>query len=176
MLLPPPHPASLDGQDLLAACDLTKGRAGGPGGQHRNKVETKVTLTHLATGVEAHASERRSAEENKRVALFRLRLALAIQVRTTPVKRDAWGDTRSDLWRSRCSPDGRISCNPSHHDFPTLLAEALDIIETSGLDPKDAALRLSCSPSQLVKLVKDHPAAMDHWNRQRAARNLHPLK
>lgn len=167
----PAHPASLAEEDLLAQCDLTKGRSGGPGGQHRNKVETKVTLTHRPTGVSAQAGERRSAVENKRVALRRLRLTLATLVRVgVPA-----GEARSELWRSRVR-GGRIVCSPEHRDYPALLAEAMDVIEASGLDPRKAALRLGCTASQLVKLVQEHPPAMERWNTGRAEHGMRPLK
>lgn len=166
----PIHPAGLSDEDLIAQCEIGKGRSSGPGGQHRNKVETKVTLTHRPTGVMAQAGERRSAEENKRVALFRLRLALAMQIRRpVPI-----GEVRSELWRTRCR-GGRISVNPEHRDYPVILAEALEVIESSGLDAKKASLRLECSASQLIKLVKDHPPAMERWNRLRAEQGLHAL-
>lgn len=166
------HPATLSDEDLLKECQIGKGRSSGPGGQHRNKVETQVTITHLPTGVTARAGERRSAEENKRVAIRRLRLALAVEVRTVVPA----GEIRSDLWRSRCTPDGRIVCNPAHRDYPSLLAEALDVLAAAGWDPRKAALRLCCSPSQLVKLVKEHPPALEALNRGRAERRLHPLR
>lgn len=166
------HPATLSDEDLLKECQIGKGRSSGPGGQHRNKVETQVTITHLPTGVTARAGERRSAEENKRVAIRRLRLALAVEVRTVVPA----GEIRSDLWRSRCTPDGRIVCNPAHRDYPSLLAEALDALAAAGWDPRKAALRLCCSPSQLVKLVKEHPPALEALNRGRAERRLHPLR
>jgi hypothetical protein len=169
--IPPPHPASLDIEVLLQSCELGKGRSGGPGGQHRNKVETKVTIEHLPTGVLAQASERRSAVENRAVAIQRLRLALAIQVRC-PV---GLGDIRSELWRQRCDANGRIACSPTHEDFPAMLAEAMDVIESVGLDVPKAALRLCCTTSQLIKLVKDHPAALESLNRQRAERGMHGL-
>jgi len=66
---------------LLRACVLRRGRTRGPGGQNRNKVETAVYLLHRPTGVAAAATERRSQAENLRVALFRLRLQLAVAVR-----------------------------------------------------------------------------------------------
>src|SRR5215471_12693999 len=96
-----PHPATLDGEELLAQCEMTKGRTKGPGGQHRNKVETRVTLEHKPTGLLAHAGERRSVVDNKRVALFRLRLALAVAVRTAVPA----GDVRSQLWQTRCTQE-----------------------------------------------------------------------
>jgi len=172
---PSSHPASATEEELLKHVKVSRGRAGGPGGQNRNKVETKITLLHEPTGIETHASERRSAEENRKVALRRLRLALATQVRCAPVSRDSFGDVTSDLWRSRCK-SGRIVCSPDHIDFPSLLAEALDVIEVSGHDPKRAALRLSCSASQLIKFVKDHPPALETWNKNRDSHGLHPLK
>ena len=167
----PVHPAGLSDEELLAQCQIGKGRSSGPGGQHRNKVETKVTLTHTPTGMMAQAGERRSAEENKRVALFRLRLALAMEVRRpVPI-----GDIRSELWKSRCL-GGKVSVNPAHRDYPALLAEALEVIEAAGLDVRRAALRLECSTSQLIKLVKDHPPALERLNRLRQERGLHALR
>jgi ribosome-associated protein len=51
-------------------------KAGGPGGQHRNKTETGVRLTHLPTGVAVRAVERRSRAQNLAVAWDRLRARL----------------------------------------------------------------------------------------------------
>ncbi len=170
--LPSPHPSCIDEADLLAQCDLSKGRSGGPGGQHRNKVETLVRLHHTPSGIDAHAGERRSAIENRAVAIFRLRLALATEVRTpVPI-----GDVRSELWLTRCTRDGKVPVNPEHKDYPALLAEALNVIWAAGLDPKKAALRLCCSMSQLVKLIKDHPHALVRLNEARLEGGMHTLK
>lgn len=168
----PVHPAALPEEELLKDVRETRSRASGPGGQHRNKVETRVTLVHVPSGLSAQAGERRSLLENRREALFRLRLALATHVRM-PVPT---GDARSSLWRSRCDAvTGRVACNPAHHDFPAMLAEALDNVFDRGLDVRSAAARLCCSASQLVRLIKDHPHALAELNRARAARGLHPL-
>ncbi|NBX33099.1 MAG: hypothetical protein EBR07_10325, partial [Planctomycetes bacterium] len=47
-----PHPATLEEEVLLRYCEVLTGRVGGPGGQHRNNVETAVWVCHTATGVE----------------------------------------------------------------------------------------------------------------------------
>lgn len=150
---------------MVSRLDMTRGRSSGPGGQHRNKVETKVTLLDKPTGVEAQASERRSAEENRRMALKRLRLNLATGVRC-PV---ALGEVRSELWKRRCGANGRLACNPDHWDYPAMLAEALDVVWACQLDVSKAALRLCCTMSQLVKLIKEHPPAMTVLNAARGA-------
>lgn len=47
-------------------------RGSGPGGQHRNKVETAVRATHIPSGISVYASEERSQYQNKQLALKKL--------------------------------------------------------------------------------------------------------
>lgn len=171
LLIAAPHPAGLDDDTIMREIILTRGRTSGPGGQHRNRVETQVTLAHNPTGLVAVAGERRSPADNQRVALRRLRLILAASCRA-PVP---LGEIGSDLWRSR-NRGGRIAVNPSHRDYPTLLAEALDVLHAAGLDHKRAGLRLDVSPSQLMKLIAKDLPTLDALNRAREARGLHSIR
>lgn len=164
------HPAMLPLEELLKSCEESRTRRSGPGGQHRNKTETAVILKHTPTGITAEGSERRSQAENRDVALFRLRVNLAIEVRsevTNPLE-------PSELWRSRCR-SGKIAVNPTHEDFPALLAEALDAISAADFDLKPAAERLTVSTSQLLKFLKDEPRALQFVNRERTQRGVHAL-
>lgn len=163
------HPAALTAADLLAACDETRTRRGGPGGQHRNKVETAVVLTHRPTGIMAEASERRSQAENRRVAIRRLRLRLALDHRQPA---DSAGP--SPLWRSRTAT-GRIVVALDHDDYPILVAEALDCLAAEGWQLPAAAGRLGVSASQLARLLRREPAAWTILSRQRTAAGLPPL-
>lgn len=47
-------------------------KGSGPGGQHRNKVETGIRITHTATGVSASSCEGRSQYSNKLSAFNKL--------------------------------------------------------------------------------------------------------
>ncbi|MFM9963775.1 MAG: peptide chain release factor family protein [Planctomycetaceae bacterium] len=161
------HPSSLEPQELLRDCSERRTRRSGPGGQHRNKVETAVIVRHEPTGIEAEGNERRSQAENRQVALFRLRVRLAVEFRTVR----AADRVPSELWRTRC-PAGRISVNPTHVDFPTLLAEALDVLAVCEFDIPAAATALTCTGSQLLKLLKDERSAFEQLARERQRRGL----
>ena len=162
------HPAQRPSESLIKECQVTRTRRGGPGGQHRNKVETAIVLRHLPTGVEAEANERRSQAENQRVALERLRLNLALEIRCSAV------ETPSHLWRSRCS-GGRIRVRRDHPDACVLIAELLDVLAERDWDLKASSDHLFATSSQLVKLLKLEPRALSQLNVQRNNRNLSRL-
>ncbi len=165
------HPAGFDPDTLLRECDVRRGRSGGPGGQHRNKVETAVEIIHRPTGVSSEATERRSQVENHKKAVKRLRINLAIEERRAP---DPFAGP-TELWRSRVVRK-QIQCNPHHEDFPAMLAEALDVFAQCKWEPKPAAIWLMCSSSQLIRFVKNEPRALAIVNEGRARRGLKSLK
>src|SRR5690349_7905002 len=61
-----------DRESLERDCDVEFFVAGGPGGQHRNKVETGVRLTHRPSGLVVTATERRSQSANREAAFDRM--------------------------------------------------------------------------------------------------------
>ncbi len=175
---PPPkiHPACLPIEELLSQCETRRLRRSGPGGQHRNKVETAVVLTHRPTGITAEANERRSQHANHCQAVFRLRLRLALEVRLVEEKSEAGSfPEASPLWRSRCN-GGRIKIRDDHPDFPALLAEVLDLLARSDHEIPPLVEHLACTASQLVKFLKLEPRALAMHNTQRESQGLHPLR
>lgn len=163
------HPSALPAERLLVDCDVTRQRRSGPGGQHRNKVETAVRITHRPSGTTAEASERRSQSANLAMATRRLRLALALDVRC----RRADGPT--PLWQSRCR-GAAISVSSEHEDFPAVLAEALDHLAAADWNLQQAAELLECTASQLTRLLRKHPPALALLNRHREQAGLSPLR
>lgn len=165
------HPALLSSEKLLEDCQVERTRRGGPGGQHRNKVESAVVITHKPTGISSQAAERRSQHQNRTVAIERLRLNLAVGHRITK----SLESQTSEVWKSR-TRGRQIEVSPHHADFPGLLAEALDYVAMAEFDIAAAASRLGVSGSQLVKLFKLYRPALTYVNSERALRKLGPLK
>src|SRR4051794_10437129 len=167
------HPAYLAPMKLLAEYVRRRQRRSGPGGQHRNKVETAVVLIHQPTGIRSEGTEKRSQAANQQVAIHRLRVKLAIQVRSN--NEICSGRSVSPLWRSRLRTQ-KIIVARTHEDFPSLLAEALDCLSTLDFDVKECAERLGSSSSQLVRFFKLEPEALIYVNERRAKRTLKPLR
>ena len=167
--IPGPHPATLPLDDLLSQCKSRRQRRSGPGGQHRNKVETAVVYTHLPTGVSAMASERRVQEENRKQALFRLRVRLALEVRCGVVSK------LSAYWNERVQAQ-RITISKHHNDFPAMLSEALDHIVHERGELQGFSDLVDCSKSQLVKFLKLDPSALQCVNDLRRDHGHHTLR
>lgn len=163
------HPAQKTETDLEKECQFLATRRSGPGGQHRNKVETAVIVTHRETGVRAEASERRSQGENRKVAYQRLRIQLALHLRRTPPSQP------TELWRSRVRAK-KIAVNPGHQDFPSLLAEFLDQYYSHREDLAATTHTLGITSSQGIKFLKLEPLALEQVNRRRQEEGLHALK
>ena len=167
------HPARLSPDELLAECQVRADRRGGPGGQHRNKVQTAVVIVHKSTGISAEANERRSQVDNRRVALFRLRLLLAIEHRSTQESGEEMASP-SPLWCSRMHGN-RIAVASAHDDYPAILAELLDALHCWAYDLAAVSTYFSATSSLLMRLLRSHPPALVAVNDQRIQYGLHKL-
>ena len=165
------HPATLDDEQLLVECSRQTTRRSGPGGQHRNKTETAVVLTHIPSGIRAEANESRSQAQNLQSALFRLRQSLAEQLRYSVEP----NTVPSELWQSR-TPRRKLTLSDEHTDFPALLAEALDRVAAHEFDLAAAAVPLQVSTTQLVRFLQQAPLAWQWINAERKIRSLRPLR
>jgi hypothetical protein len=112
--MPEVYPTDRD--SLERDCDIEFIIASGPGGQHRNKVETGVRLTHRPTGISLTATERRSQHANREAAFARMAERIEAQQRVLPPRKPTRPTTASRtrrlntkrqnslLKRSRSSP------------------------------------------------------------------------
>lgn len=72
--------------ELLKECEVQRSVGGGPGGQHRNRTESRIVLIHRETGLRAVCDDSRSQHRNLRRALEILAERLE-ESRRVPVKR-----------------------------------------------------------------------------------------
>ena len=101
---------------LRAECDEEFFTAGGPGGQHRNKTESGVRLTHRPTGVAVSATERRSQAQNRGQALARLRERLGA-LGVEPKVRRPTRPTRGSKERRLGEKKHRAATKADRHDL-----------------------------------------------------------
>ncbi|HWS53827.1 MAG TPA: peptide chain release factor-like protein [Pyrinomonadaceae bacterium] len=107
-------------EDLLRECEVETFRSGGPGGQHVNKVETGVRLTHRPTGLVATCREERSQHRNKMNCLRKLREEVARRnyrpPKRVPTRRTRAAKERTLEAKTRRARIKRLRGKPSTED------------------------------------------------------------
>jgi len=145
------HWLRLDDTALLAQCDLARFRASGPGGQRRNKVETGVRLMHRPSGLSAQAAEGRSPEGNRSVALGRLRLRMALELREAV---DPTAPALAPEFVAQRGPGGSIAVNPRNPAYSIVIACVLDALAAVDGRFAGAAAVLGVTSTQLRRLLE----------------------
>jgi len=132
-------------------------RASGAGGQHINKTDSAVRITHLPTGIVAECQDGRSQHSNKAQALRVLTARIQEKERSERAAKDAAerksligsGD-RSDRIRTYNFPQGRLT----DHRINLTLYKLLTIMEGDLVDVVEA-LQAYEAAEQLAALEKN---------------------
>jgi peptide chain release factor 1 len=135
-------------------------RASGAGGQHINKTDSAVRVTHLPTGITAECQDGRSQHSNKAKALQVLTARLQEKDRSERAAREAAtrkgligsGD-RSDRIRTYNFPQGRIT----DHRINLTLYKVLQVME-GDLDEVIHALQVARGAELLAELEQRNGA------------------
>jgi peptide chain release factor 1 len=135
-------------------------RASGAGGQHINKTDSAVRITHIPTGIVAECQEGRSQHGNKAQALKVLTARIHEKDRSERAAKDAAmrkglvgsGD-RSDRIRTYNFPQGRLT----DHRINLTLYKLLAIME-GDLEDVIIALQVARGAEQLAELETPEPA------------------
>ena len=170
---PPADYLALDDDALFAQCRVETFRVSGPGGQHRNRTDTAVRLTHEPSGVTAQASERRSQLQNRHRALRRLRVTIAHRVRR-PVDLARYAPP-AELQAVLAAPKSK-RLGPRHADYPRGVQRFLDLFVAVDAVVGEAAQRTGVSTGALSRFIQADPPLLARCNALRKERGLRPLR
>ncbi len=105
-------------------------RGSGAGGQHRNKTETCVVLTHVPTGLTVRCESERSQHQNEQTALALLRARLhaaaakeSAAARDQDRRRQMGSGMRGDKRRTIRCQDGTVVDHPTGRTWPLRVYE-----------------------------------------------------
>lgn len=91
-------------------------RGKGPGGQHRNKTDSAVRITHIESGLVASSQSERSQHANKKIAFKRL-VALLLDKYVYGEKRKARCLSGTKVTRSYHEPEDRVTDHVTGEKF-----------------------------------------------------------
>jgi hypothetical protein len=162
-----PLPAyALDDQALLAQCAVEKFRAQGPGGQHVNRTDSAVRITHRESGLAAQCQDHREQQRNLAEAARRLRIRLACLLR---------GQSQL-VWLEKFQHGSRLSLSGSSADYALAAAVCLDALAQKAGSMSDAAKQTGLSTSQLAKALTLDQDVRRAADALRAEHGLSPIR
>lgn len=153
----------------MEQCRFDAFGAAGPGGQHRNRTNTAVRITHLPTSISTVEQDSRSQRENRIHALRHLRHKLALH-------------TRRELDLTDFHPPDYLKEYPAlrmsekNPLYPKTVALVLDVMKASQWHVGHAAVLLGFSTSALVRFLHDDPPMWEYVQKMLRELGMKPLR
>jgi hypothetical protein len=122
-------------KELFVHCTMESFQASGPGGQRRNRKFSAVRITHKPTNLSVISAETRSQLNNRQIALRKLRIKLAIEIRGPNIFLD------------------RLKISLSNPMYPLWIALLFDKLWKFKFSISKTADSLHISTSKLIKLI-----------------------
>jgi protein subunit release factor B len=152
--------------ELIRQCRIDTFRSHGPGGQHANRTESAVRITHLASGEVSQCQDHRERARNQHDALRRLRLRLAVRLRgkADPAWLDAYRRAR------------QLAIGAHAEGYILAVAVALDALERASGSLAAAGDELKISASQIAKLLRSDKEVLGAALQLRALHGLGAIR
>jgi hypothetical protein len=164
----------LEDRALVSECEVDLYKASGTGGQKRNKTSSAVRMRHKESGVISKAADSRSQSDNRRKALMRLRVSLALDLREELAPDYQVSAEAADALKR--GPYGKNSKTRLRAPYLLALAEILDVFEAEEAALSKAAARLGVTTSSLGKLLCGDDRVARRALEMRSQRGLKPLR
>jgi hypothetical protein len=161
----------LSDAELLTLCEISAYKGSGPGGQHKNKTNSGVSLKLAVNDqvpsirgvpegrgvLDVYSCDDRSSHINKLLALKKLRLKIALHVREEPAEEIPFAFPGSS---------GKISADNKF--YPEFIADILDRIKAANGDLDDAAKMWGLSKSALNKIILQDKKVLEAFQKIRS--------
>ncbi|MBG92969.1 MAG: hypothetical protein CL792_03215 [Chloroflexi bacterium] len=142
----------LTDQELMEQCVLDKFRASGPGGQKKNKTDSAVRIRHVSSGLVGFSSESRSQHINRVYALRRLRLKIALTLRSNPP------NVRSELEKFvQQTKNSSFTLNTRNSKYSIIVASLFDELSANNWKVSLTAKKIGVTSSSLNKFLRSNP-------------------
>ncbi|MCM8531461.1 MAG: peptide chain release factor-like protein [Lentisphaeraceae bacterium] len=149
----------LSDQELLNICNTDHFIATGKGGQKRNKTSSAVRVTLKDSHILASASNDRQQSVNKKLALRKLRIAIALEIRE-----------EAKPWL------GQWDMNIKNPKYPIFIACLIDNLKELNWQVSEVAKAFNISTGKLIKTISRDDSLWQFVNKERQRAGHKTLK